>query len=171
MAAGAILYVGDDACRRVPVMESAGIFVLRAECSVGGVRRSLIRGQEVSAVTFHNDRFAPGRKVIATTRKLSRAPLILFKNPLVECDERMFDIIMPVPPPQLWPTSIEATLEQSRKVREFSLQLREESAAVRHWSQSLREASRRLQICPVDQDVIFRPMDGEGMEKPEDEGS
>jgi len=160
MAAAAVLYVGDDVCHRIPVMESAGIVVLRAECSIAGVRRSLARAKLLSAVTFHNDLFPPARAVVSTAREFSRAPLILFRNPFVECDDRLFDLVLPVGSPAVWSKSLAQTLEESRRICEASRQLRQDCEAARDWSQVLREVSKRNRICPIDEDTIFRPDEG-----------
>jgi len=148
MPAGAILYVGDDISRRIPVLESTGAMVLRAQCSVAGVRKSCATGRLFSIITFHNDRFPPPLRVISTVRKLSPAPLILFRNPNVECDERLFDIIMPVAP-YVCPKPLEMSIKELRKTWELSQSLRQEFAALRERSRMLREASRRNCIRPV----------------------
>lgn len=157
MAGGAILYVGDDVHRRVSVMKSAGITVLRSKCSIGGVRRSLTKGDVISAITFHNDIVPPEEEVVLTAREFSRAPLILFRNPLVDCDERLFDMVMPMASVEVWAKSLQTAVKESRELHEYSRGLREDSAAVRYWSQTLRETSKRICKRPIDADVIFRP--------------
>jgi len=125
MAAGPILYVGDDICHRIPVMEMSGIVVVRSECSVGGVRASFEKNGHFSAVTFHNDVFPPDEMVVATARELSRAPLILFKSPAVDCEDWLFDLVISVPtPPDLWSRSLEQAIADALKVHERSRQLR-----------------------------------------------
>lgn len=157
MPAGAILYVGDDICHRVAVMESAGITVLRTECSVSGVRSSFASGRIFSAVTFHNDLVPPRESVVTTARELSRTPLILFKNPGIDCEDWLFDLIISVPtPPEVWSKSLQQAIKDARSVQEYSRQLRQECADARNVSRNLQEMAIRNRLNPVDYDALFR---------------
>lgn len=155
MAANPILYVGHDICSRVPAMESGGIVVLRSECSVRGIRSSFLKGDLFSAVTFHNDLFAPADKVVTTARELSRAPLILFKNPAVEYNDWLFDLVIEVPPLEAG-KSLREAVEEARKLQAYTRRLRQDSAAARDASRTLREIAKRNSVPPFDYDALFR---------------
>lgn len=158
MAAAAVLHVGDDFCHRIPVLERNGVLVLRTECSVVGVRGSFAKGDLFSAVTFHNDVLPPLGAVVSTVRELSRAPLILFRNPTVDCDERPFDLVIDVDgtPPAVWSKTLREAIEESRKLREKSQQLCQDCAALGKVFQELRETISRNLVSPVDYDALFR---------------
>jgi len=165
MAAATVLYVGDDFCHRIPVMESTGIVVLHAECSVGGVRKLLVKDERLSAVTFHNDLFPPPIEVVSTARELARAPLILLRNPAIECDEKAFDAVIDVDfSPTIWTKSFEQAIAEAHRIQKLSRQLQRECEAVREACRGLREISARNCKSPVDYDALFR---AEGNE-PED---
>ena len=171
MAAAPILYVGDDSCHRIPVIERNGMVVLRSSCSVDGVRAFLANNGRFSAVTFHNDLVAPAGAIVSVARSLCRGPLVLFENSSVECDDRLFDVVIQVPtPPDVWTKILRESIKQAFEIREFSRQLRAECADLREVSRSLREMSARNRISPVDYDGLFRA-EGDGMpEKTNDEG-
>lgn len=170
MAAAPILYVGDDICHRIPVMQMSGIVVVRSECSVDGVRASFGRGNAFSAVTFHNDFFPPEGAVVTTARELSRGPLILFKNPAVDCEDWLFDLVISVPaPPDIWSRSLEQAIEEAHKVHERSRQLRQDCADAREFSRRLRERSSLSRVRPVDYDALFRGEADGVVEQREDE--
>lgn len=169
MAASAVLYVGDDICHRIPVMERAGIVVLHADCSVVGVRSWFAKAGDFSAVAFHNDLFSPQGTVVTTARELSRAPLILFKNPAIDCDDSLFDLVISVPaPPDAWSKSLKQAIEEAHQVQEYSRQLRQQSAAARDVSRSLRALSMRNGISPIDYDALFRAEADGPAEDPDD---
>jgi|SRR5215469_1086295 len=158
MAAARVLYVGDDICHRIPVMESTGICVLRAECSVGGVRGSLVTREPISAVTFNNDVFPPPKAVVSTARELALAPLILLRNTAVECDEEVFDAVIDMDfSPTIWTKSLEQIIAEAHRIQKQSRQLHRECEAVRDVCRGLREISARNCKRPVDYDVLFRP--------------
>lgn len=158
MPGATVLYVGDDICHRIPVMESNGILVFRSECSVGGLRTSLAKGDLFSAVTFHNDIVAPASKVVSIARELCHAPLVLFRNYSIDCDETAFDLVIPVPmPPEVWTKSIAAAIGEARKIHQYSRDPRADCESVREKSRSLRKASLRNRVSPVDYNALFRP--------------
>jgi hypothetical protein len=162
MAAATILYVGDDICHRIPVMESNGILVFRSECTVGGLRTSFAKGDLFSAITFHNDIAAPSDKVVSAARELCRAPLVLFRNYSIDCDDAAFDLVIPVPAlPEVWSKTLAQAIRDSRKTHQYSRQLRADCVSVRERSRSLREIAARNQGSPVDYDALFRGDDTE----------
>jgi hypothetical protein len=156
MAAGAILYVGEDICHRIPVMERAGIVVLQSECSIDRVRQVLAKSNNFAAVTFHNDLVAPASEVVTTVRELSRAPLILFRNPLVDCDDWLFDLVISVPtPPEVWASSLGTAIREEHHLRERSQKLPQDCATLRDVARSLRGTSVRNHIGPINYDSFF----------------
>lgn len=155
-AAATILYVGDDFCHRIPVMEMRGIHVVRSECSVGEVRRSLAAGDGFSAVTFHNDLFAPAESVISAAREICSAPLVLFRNPSIDCNERVFDFVIPVPtPPEIWSNDLTEAIQESRRLQEYTQQLHKDCADAREWSEKLREMTAQNRARTFDYNAFF----------------
>jgi hypothetical protein len=157
MVTATILYVGDDLCHRVPVMETNGMRVVCSACSVAAVRAALAKCEGFSAVTFHNDLFAPRDAVVSTARKMCKAPLILFRNPAVDCDEQAFDFVIPVPmEPDVWTDALAEAIVETRRVQDRSRRLRRERADAREWSRSVREMSARGRTSSFDRDAGFR---------------
>jgi hypothetical protein len=127
MASATVLNLGDDLCYRIPLMERAGLHAVRAECSVSAVRKIFEQGDPFSAVVFHVDFTSGLVPIVAATRILSTAPLILFQNSFVDCDERLFDLVVRVQtPPDVWLKSLEDLIEGSRRLRQKSEQLRQD---------------------------------------------
>jgi hypothetical protein len=169
MTNATILYVGDDLCHRIPVMATKGNRVVRSACSVAAVRAALAKGDGFSAVTFHNDLSAPPEAVVSTAREMCSAPLILFRNPTVNCDEQAFDLVIPVPMPvDVWTTALAEVIEETRKIRERSRKLRRARADAREWSRDLREMSAGNRVSSFDCDLVFRAgADGAGKDDSE----
>jgi hypothetical protein len=156
MVTATILYVGDDLCHRVPVMETNGMCVVRSACSVAAVRAALAKGDGLSAVTFHNDLFAPPEAVVSTAREMCKAPLILFESPAVDCDEQAFDFVIPAMPPDVWTEALAEAIEQARRDQDRSRRLRRKRADAREWSRSLSENSALDRMSSFDRDAGFR---------------
>ncbi|HEX5282579.1 MAG TPA: hypothetical protein VFW30_00535 [Bryocella sp.] len=117
--AATVLHVGDDICHRIPVMELSGIVVRRCDCSVDSLRALLKEEDSISAVAFNNDIASPADAVVSTARELCDAPLILFENGSVECDDERFDVVIEVPTaPSVWADTLRRTIEGSRGLRE-----------------------------------------------------
>src|SRR5579862_1284262 len=156
MAAAAILHVGEDICRRIPVMEALGHVVYRSEPSVDGIRSALASGSSFSVITFHNDLVPPSPKAVSTARSLSSAPLILFENPSVDSDERIFDYIIPAQiPPLEWLRSLGEAIERARMSKDVSQQLRAECADARATTRRLREAATENRVKLFDSDSMW----------------
>ena len=156
LAAAIVLHVGDDTCYRIPVMEMSGIVVRRCACSVESVRALLKEEDSISAVAFNSDMFPPEDAVVSAARELCDAPLILFDNPLVECDEERFDVVIEVhAAPSVWAKTLRQAIEDAGKVRERSRQLQADCEAVRERSQSVREMLQRQLISRFDCDRMF----------------
>jgi hypothetical protein len=110
--------------------------------------------------------------VVSTVRELSRAPLILLKNPWVECDDRSFDFVIHLrdQSPEVWSRTLRQVVEAARKTQEFSRQLRQDGAAVRDVSQALREMSVRNRIERSDRDALYGGEAGGAAKRTDDEG-
>ena len=166
MAAATILHVGDDICHRIPIMERNGLFVVRSECSIAGVRRSFATGDIFCAVTFHNDLFPVRRELVLAARDLSRAPLIFFENTLVDHDDELFNLVIRVPtPPEVWSRTLKEVIRQSRQIHEQSLRLRQECLTLCDESQNIRESLRLDCLGRLEYKGLF------GVEFPKPDGS
>lgn len=149
MEVASILFVGEDTCHRVPVIENAGIAVVRSECSTGSVQSALLADPLFSAITFHNDFLAPSGAVVSTARRLSPAPLVLFENPSVDCDRRLFDRVIRAPgSPAEWLRSLREAIEEARNLRHESEHLRSQSQRLR--AESARSRAARNNRGPFD---------------------
>jgi hypothetical protein len=151
MAAASILHVGDDLSYRIPVMETAGLTVVRSECAVPAVEHRLAQPAAFSAITFHCDAVPPDSMVVSATRGLSAAPLVLFQNPLIEGDAACFDLVIEAhTPPSTWVRSLKVAIENAHSLRRIAQALRLESRNTRSRAQSLQAAAARLREHPLD---------------------
>ena len=124
-----ILHVGADICRRIPVMESAGLQVFQTEDSIPAIRKAFDRGDSFSAITFQTEVSALPWGLVSLTRTLSAAPLILFENPYIYCEKSSFDLVVPAgTSPSRWLKKLQGVIEASRKLREYSSRLCEDYA-------------------------------------------
>ena len=156
MATATVLHVGDDLCHRIPVMELAGLTVLRTECSVAALEDLFAEGKTFSGIAFHNEIATPLPPLVSTARTFSNAPLVLFQNSLLECDEYLFDLVIPVhTPPTAWLKSLEEAIREGRNLRAESQQLREDCANVRSISRELQRTSSRNRESPIDCDALW----------------
>lgn len=160
-----ILHVGEDVCQRIPVMETAGFAVLKTKIALPAIHAAFDHGDSFSAVIFHSDIHAPSRAAVYEARNLSTAPFVLFQNPSVSCANEDFDFIIPVlTPPAVWLKGLSQVIADSLKLRERSLQLREDCNAARSWSSSLRTQLARNVKCPVNPDALWRGVSGDSPE-------
>lgn len=161
MASATILHVGEDVCRRIPVMETAGFAVLQTKIALPAIHAAFDHGDTFAAVIFHNDIHAPSQAAVRETRSLSTAPFVLFQNPAVSCDEGDFDFVIPaLTSPAIWLKRLSEAIEDSIKLREQTLRLREDCGAARSQSQSLRAQVARNLKCPADSDAPWRGSSG-----------
>ena len=157
MAASIILHIGDDFCRRIPVMETAGFVVHQSEVKIPAIHIAFQREEDYSAVIFHNDIAAVPEDAVQETRSLSEAPFVLFQNPTVPSNEEEFDLVIPpLTSPDVWLLKLRELIHASRQIREDTIQLRRDCAAARSRSQELRLASERHRVPPIDPDAIWR---------------
>ena len=157
MAASTILHVGEDLCRRIPVMETDGFVVYQSEVEIPAIHIAFGRKEDYSAVVFHNDIAAVPDDAVHEARSMSEAPFVLFQNPTVASNEAEFDLVIPsLTPPDVWLLKLREVIQASRQFREDSVQLREECAAIRTKSQELRATSARTRVPPIDPDALWR---------------
>lgn len=160
MATSTILHIGEDVCQRIPVMETAGFAVFQSPCSIPAIHTAFDREEDYSAVVFHTDIAAVPEVAVRETRDLSEAPLVLFQNPTITCDEGEFDLVIPaLTPPDIWLEKLRDVIQACREARERSMQLREDCAAVRSMSRALRARSVRNRVAPIDPDALWRHED------------
>lgn len=156
MPTATILHVGEDLCQRIPVMETAGFIVLRSETTLPAVQNAFQIGDDFCAVVFHSDIFAPPAPTVREIRNLSEAPLVLFENPAVHCDESDFNLVIPpLTPPSIWLQKLTEVIQSSRELRGRSVLLRRDCNAARTKSEVLRAGSARNRICPIDPDALW----------------
>jgi hypothetical protein len=161
MATATILHIGEDVCRRIPVIQTAGFAVFQSEISIPAIRTAFDHGDTFSAVVFHSDISSPPELTVHEARNLSQAPFILFQNPAVICDETDFNLVIPpLTPPAIWLQKLVEVIQASRKLCEQSAQLRKDSAAIRTQSQTLRAQSARNRVCPTDPDALWNGENG-----------
>lgn len=161
MTTNTILHVGEDFCQRIPVMETAGLIVLQSEMSTPAIHSVFGRGETFSAVVFHSDIVAPPEPTVHETRTLCEAPLVLFQNPAVVCEETDFNLVIPsLTPPAIWLQKLLEVIEASRELRDSSAQLRQDCSAIRSQSMRLRVESARKRKCPIDPEAIWNGENG-----------
>lgn len=149
MAIIAILHVGEDDCQRIPVMQTAGFVVFRSECSILAIHTAFDREEDYSAVVFHNDVAALSEEAVHEARNLSQAPLVLFENPAISCDESEFDLVIPaLTPPQIWLEKLGGLIQARREFGSRSVRLGDDFAAARSISRALRPSSVRNRVAP-----------------------
>lgn len=161
MAAATILHVGEDICQRIPVMETAGFVVRQSEIAVPAIHRVFENGDGISAVIFHSDISAPPEPTVRETRSLTDAPLVLFENPAVNCDESEFNLVIPpLTPPAIWLKKLSEVVEASRELRKGSAHLQQDCREVRSRSAELRAESAHNRICPIDSEALWNGESG-----------
>lgn len=93
MVCGNILFVGDDPCARVDVLEHVGYKVARCACDAEALGEAL--GHPVDAVLFQCTPEPPPASVLSTCRALTKAPVLLFADHNACFNPRDFDVIVP----------------------------------------------------------------------------
>lgn len=157
MATATILHIGEDICQRIPVMKTAGFAVFESPCSIPAIHTAFDREEDYSAVVFHNDIAAVLEDTVREARDLSDAPLVLFQNPTIICDDGEFDLVIPaLTPPDIWLEKLRELIQTSREICEDSHQLRQECAVIQSQSRALRLRSVRNRVSPIDPDALWR---------------
>lgn len=156
MLTAPILYVGEDLCCRIPVIERYGARVRRVPCSARELRVALADTIEYSAVAFNEDLASIPHDVIAVACSYP-SPLVLFENPCISYDPACFDLIIPtLTPPALWLRTLQETINESRKLHAQSRALLLDVAAVRAETRVQRSRMHRLIGSPIDIDKLWR---------------
>lgn len=157
MAGSTILHIGDDLCRRILVMETAGFVVFQSEVTIPAIHIAFTRKEDYSAVVFHNDIAAVPEDAVHEARSLSEAPLVLFQNPTVASNEAEFELVIPsLTSPDVWLLRLRDVIEASQESRNRSLQLRRDCKAIRSKSHDLRSTSARSLVPSLDSDAPWR---------------
>lgn len=157
-----ILHVGEDLCRRIPVMETAGFVVFQSEVKIKAIHVAFDREEDYSAVVFQNDIAAVPEDAVQETRSLSEAPFVLFQNPTVACDGE-FDLVIPaLTPPDIWLQKLRDVIQVCREVRERTLKLRKDCADAVSSSRNLRARCASAVVPPIDPNALWRGSDGDG---------
>jgi hypothetical protein len=152
-----VLHVGNDICYRIPLMEQRGLIAKRIGFSVRALEAALGQNQTYSGIAFHYEAPSPLRVLAEAARSLSNAPRILFLNSLIEYDEKLFDLVIPVQTsPVLWLRSLEETIKEACGRCDASKKLRQECANVRSVSRELRRISGRNRARYVQDDALRR---------------
>ena len=144
MASATILHVGEDHCYRIPVMQHAGLRVVLSESSVRAVEYALITGDAFSAIAFQSESCPPASVLVSAARKMSQAPLILFENPSVLCDQRLFDLVIDGrTSPAVWLQTLRNAIAGAQETREMSVDLRRDGSNVRTLSRKFHAVAAR----------------------------
>ena len=152
-----VLNVGDDLCYRIPVMEHAGLCVVRSRCSVTAVQRALTPGSSFSGIVFHTEIDAAVQAAASAARQLSTAPLILFQNSSARRDERLFDLVIPAQtPPVVWLKSLQDAISEARDLCEKHQKLCQDFANLRSTSAELRRKAAGNRDHHIDIDALWR---------------
>lgn len=157
MTTGTLLYVGDDACQRIPVMRQAGLHVTQSDGTIPAIHRVLTSGVGFRGISFHNDIRPISDELVSMARELSVASLILFENPSVVCDRSAFDLVIrKLTPPPVWLPSLAKAIEEARSLKEVSRQLRLDAAEARSQSRTLQRKIARNLPKLIDVDSLWR---------------
>jgi hypothetical protein len=163
MATTTILHIGEDLCQRIPVMEAAGFVVFQSDCFVLAVQSAFAREEEYSAIIFHNDFAAIPENTVHEARDLSEAPLILFQNPTIDCNDGDFDLVVPaLTPPDIWLEKLREVIQAARETGQRSARLREDCGAARSRRKELRQRTVGNRVSPISPDALWRGDDDAG---------
>lgn len=114
MNTGKILYVGDDICARVNVLEHVGYTVATCDCETASLREALT-SSSFDAVLFQCIPEPPGQQLLDLCRALSGAPLVIFADYQLSFNLRDFDAVVPVlSNPRVWLREIAAAIALHR---------------------------------------------------------
>jgi len=156
-----VLHIGEDFCRRIPVIENAGFAVLQTKIALPDIHAAFDHGDIFSAVVFHSDIHAPPQIIVHEARTLSAAPFVLFQNPTIGLNDADFDLIIEgLTPPEIWIKKLRNAVEASVRLRDVSLRLREECQAEKSRFILLREQAARNRKSRIDPDAPWRGESG-----------
>ncbi len=136
--ASRIVHFGADDCSRVIVFERAGYLVKNCGESLATLD-STLRQDRTEAVVISTHDAAHISEVVAVSRSLSPAPLVLFEGAGMPYDTSAFDLVIPpLTPPADWLGKFDQLLQKTIENTARSLSVRETSAALRKQSESVR---------------------------------
>lgn len=120
----AVLYVGEDLCRRISFMQHGGFTVKHSECSSLAVAAVLSEKHRFHAIAFDHDTFPLPQGIFLAVRWHSASPLVLFENPNIaryygiDHDDDAFDLVIPaLTPPRVWFKALQALIADFRTLQ------------------------------------------------------
>lgn len=110
MISGHILFVGEDICARIEVLEHTGYRVSNCACDTEAVRGALA-GKRFDAVVFQCTPEPPSQLLLETCRALSNVPFVLFADRNSPFVARDFDAVVPnLCNPREWLSDLEGVI-------------------------------------------------------------
>lgn len=107
---GHILFVGEDICARLEVLEHTGYRVARCPCETDAIRDALA-GNRFDAVIFQCTPEPPSPLLLSTCRTLSSAPFVLFADRNSPFHVRDFEAVVPnLCNPREWLSDLKAVI-------------------------------------------------------------
>lgn len=160
MSGASILHVGEDTCRRIPVLEHAGYRVLQTGCSLSDVAEVLKVHGDLRAALFQTEPRQKVARIASKVRECISGPLILFEDSGSRVDEEPFDLVIPpLTAPDKWLRVLRTSIEKSRELQAVSEKLREEAANAQAASRNIRASVARTSK-RIDADAPWRALDG-----------
>jgi hypothetical protein len=124
------------------VLQQAGYFVTKVE-TLEFLSRELQETQDVAAVVLSENDPRVMEQAADVVRRLSKAPLILFRCSSLNINESKFDQVYDgVVAPNVWLSKTAELIAQSTALRERSARLRFEAQAVRQETERLNAQLR-----------------------------
>lgn len=115
MTSGHILFVGQDVCARVRVLEHMGYSVATCPCEADALRQALAAG-DVDAVLFQCTPEPPSGMLLGTCRLLTSVPIVLFADRTSQFRLHDYDAVVPnLCDPQEWVSKIGKVIAAHRQ--------------------------------------------------------
>lgn len=114
MNTGMILFVGDDLCARINVLEHVGYTVITSVCNADSLRDAFA-AKQFDAVIFNCFPEPPSRMLLDLCHTLSRAPLVIFADHQSSFHVRDFEVVVPnLCGPREWLSQLAAAIAFNR---------------------------------------------------------
>jgi len=115
VTSGHILFVGEDMCARIEVLEHTGYRVANCACETDAIRDALV-GNRFDAVIFQCMPEPPSVPLLSTCRTFSSAPFVLFADRNSPFHVRDYDAVVPnLCNPREWLSDLEAVIATHRE--------------------------------------------------------
>jgi hypothetical protein len=166
-----VLYVGEDLCHRIRVMECGGLTVLHSDRSVLAATSVLSKNPGIDAIAFEHDTEPLPRGIAPAVRQHSASPLVLFENPNIDLcygadhDEHSFDLVIPaLTPAGFWLEALRAVIADSRRPQQECKEPCSKSQALQEPTEAMRRPLRLIDV-----NALWRgnPLEGEKPLPPE----